>query len=87
MLLGYHWEYKTYIRTRNNKKHQLVRKHKVYELQCDSCSDIFMRTSKELHNKHGGHCCEKCNYHKFAQRQSIIVKQYNKLDASSGIKL
>jgi len=87
MLIGYHYEYNTYTRIRNGKSHNIVRKHKVYELRCDNCNLIFMRTSKELHNIHGSHCCKNCNYHKFAQKQSVIIKLYNRLDASSGLKI
>ena len=87
MLIGEHYEYATYHRTRNGLRHELVRKHKIYELRCDSCGNIFMRTSKEMHKTSGGHCCSSCNFHKFAQTQSVIIRQYNILDASSGIKI
>ena len=87
MLVGEHYEYATYNRTRNGVCHKLVRKHKVYELRCDSCGDIFMRTSKEMHKTSGGHCCSSCNYHRFAQAQSALVRTYNSLDASSSVKI
>ncbi len=83
MVIGHHYEYAEYLRSRNGKKHTLVRRHRVYELLCDECGQIFMKTSTELRKPHGSHCCSNCNRYKFAQKQSAILRQYNKYDASS----
>ena len=83
MVIGHHYEYAEYSRSRNGKKHTLVRRHKVYELRCDECGNVFMKTSKELRKPYGSHCCSNCNHYKFAQKQSAILRQYNKWDASS----
>jgi len=83
MYLGEHWEYHKYTRTRNGVAHELTRRHRVYELRCDSCQTVFMRTSKQLHAKHGSHCCGDCDQKAFAQKQSALIRRYNRIDASS----
>ncbi len=76
-------EYRTYNRTRCGKKEECTIGYTVYILRCDNCGHDFTRTSKVFDKRSAAHVCSNCNQKKFAQKQSSILRQYNKYDASS----
>jgi len=76
-------EYRTYNRTRRGKKEKCTIGYTVYILRCDNCGHDFTRTSKVFDKRSSAHVCSNCNQKKFAQKQSSILRQYNKYDASS----
>lgn len=83
MLLETIREYRTYYRTRLGNKQECSVGYNVYILRCDNCGFEFSRTSKEFDKRSSAHVCSNCNQKQFAQRQSSILRQYNKYDASS----
>jgi hypothetical protein len=83
MVISEKREHVTYNRMRNGKKHICHTTRKVYHIRCDSCGDEFYRDSKHFNQRSSAHCCRKCNPKRFAQRQSAILRQYDKWDASS----
>ena len=59
----------------------------VYSIRCDNCERLFTRTAKEINRSSSAHCCNQCDPKRFAQRQSSILRKFNKWDASSGLRL
>ena len=83
MILETTKEYRSYFRTRNGVKEQCSVNYTVYILRCDNCGFEFSRTSKVFDKRSYAHVCSNCNQKRFAQKQSSILRQYNKYDASS----
>jgi len=76
-----------YYRTVNGRKQKCWTTKTVYSIRCDNCERLFTRTAKELNRSSSAHCCDHCNPKKFAQRQSSILRKFNKFDASSSKKI
>ena len=83
MLIDTIKEFRTYYRVRKGKQQECCVGHLVYYLRCDSCGFDFTRTSKTFDKRSFAHVCSDCNQKKFAQKQSSVIRQYNKYDASS----
>tara|TARA_B100000989_G_scaffold147781_1_gene110101 strand:+ start:9090 stop:9353 length:264 start_codon:yes stop_codon:yes gene_type:complete len=83
MILEKLQKHRTYYRTRCGKKQKCVIGYTVYILRCDNCGCEFTRTSKVFNRRSSAHVCSDCNQKKFAQKQSSILRQYKKYDASS----
>jgi len=83
MILSESHEHCTYVRWRNCKREVCKTTRKLYHLRCDSCNTTFYRTSKQFNAKSAAHVCGDCDQKKFAQKQSSVLRQYNKWDASS----
>ena len=73
-----------YYRTLRGRRQKCWTTRTVYSIRCDSCEQLFTRTSKEINRSSSAHCCNQCNPKRFAQRQSSILRKFNKWDASSG---
>jgi len=76
-------EYRTYNRTRRGKKEKCTIGYTVYIIRCDNCFSEFTRSSKVFDLRSFTHVCSNCNQKKFAQKQSSILRQYTKYDASN----
>ena len=76
-------EFRPYYRSRYGKRQKCYVGYKIYYLRCDNCSFEFIRTSKTFDKRSYAHVCANCNQKKFAQKQSSVIRQYNKYDASS----
>lgn len=83
MILETTKEFRTYYRIRNGKKQECIVGTTIYILRCDNCYCEFTRSSKVFDKRSYAHVCSNCNQKKFAQRQSSIIRHYNKHDASS----
>ena len=87
MLVSSYYKNNVHVRTRNERKETIKTRQKVYILQCDSCGDVFEKTSKN-YKPSQSHCCCNCNHYKLAQQASVKQKRINKyvdqFDASSG---
>lgn len=83
MILETTKEYRPYFRTRNGNKEKCLVSYTVYILRCDNCGFEFSRSSKIFNRKSSAHVCSNCNQKRFAQKQSSILRQYKKYDASS----
>ncbi len=73
----------TYTRIRFGKQEQCNNSYTMYFLRCDECGFEFTRTSKQFNTRSAAHVCGNCNQKQFAQKQSSVLRQYNKWDASS----
>jgi len=73
-----------YYRTVNGRRQKCWTTRTVYSIRCDNCEGLFTRTAKELNRSSSAHCCNMCDPKRFAQRQSSILRKFNRLDASSG---
>ena len=74
---------KTYTRHRNGVKQTCNTTCTIYFIRCDNCGFEFTRSSKKFDKRSSAHVCSNCHQKQFAQRQSAILRQYNKYDASS----
>lgn len=72
-----------YFRTRNGVRERCFTTRTIYKIRCDNCEEEFTRTSKEINRRSAAHVCGNCNSKKFAQKQSSILRKFNKWDASS----
>jgi hypothetical protein len=73
----------SYFRHRHGKRQTCFTTQTIYKIRCDSCEAEFTRTSKEINRRSSAHCCSNCDNKRFAQKQSAILRQYKKWDASS----
>ena len=72
-----------YYRTLRGQRQKCWTTQTVYSIRCDNCEREFTRTAKELNRSSSAHCCNQCDTKRFAQRQSSILRKFNKWDASS----
>lgn len=83
MLIETTKESRTYYRTRNGKREKCNVSSTIFILRCDACGFEFTRSSKGFDRRSSAHVCSNCNQKSFAQKQSSILRQYSKFDASS----
>jgi len=83
MIIGETREHTVYSRWRNGRRELCNTTRKLYHLRCDSCGQEFYRHSKQFDTRSAAHVCTNCNQKQFAQKQSSVLRQYNKWDASS----
>ena len=76
-----------YYRTLKGRRQKCWTTCTVYSIRCDNCEQLFTRTAKEINRSSSAHCCNQCDPKRFAQRQSSILRKFNKWDASSGLRL
>ena len=83
MILGEAQIRTDYFRTRNGVRERCFTTKTIYKIRCDVCEYEFTRTSKELNRRSSAHCCSNCDSKRFAQKQSSVLRHFNKWDASS----
>lgn len=83
MIIGETREHRCYTRNRKGKREVCHTTRKLYHLRCDSCGGEFSRHSKQFNINSAAHVCSNCDQKQFAQKQSSILRQYNKYDASN----
>ena len=83
MIIGEAKLHTHYYRIRTGKRQKCFTTQTVYSIRCDNCEREFTRTAKEINRSSSAHCCDHCDAKRFAQRQSSILRKFNKWDASS----
>lgn len=91
MYLGHSKKSNCHKRIRNGKEESVTTQQKVYILRCDSCGNVFERSSKEMKPTRASneytHVCKDCNCKSFAQHVSSQTRRVNGYDASSSISI
>lgn len=72
-----------YYRTLHGRRQKCWTTETIYKIRCDNCEREFTRTAKEINRASAAHCCNQCDPKRFAQRQSAVLRKFNKYDASS----
>jgi len=71
--------------------HEFARKESIVILKCDNCLAIFSRSRKFMNHKRLSnnyfHCCNNCDYKRFAQRKGVERRKIWDMPVSSELNI